>query len=73
MDNKKKELIVMMNNKDYIEREYRQAISDFKISHNEDDRWDCRKRMAKLELLACEFYGYQYLDYLEEMKKELLA
>ena len=63
----------MMNNKDYIEREYRQAISDFKCSHNEDDRWDCRKRMAKLELLACECHGYQYLDCLEEMKKELFG
>ena len=62
-----------MGNKDYIERDYKQAISDFKVSHNENERWDSRKRMAKLELLACEFYGYQYLDYLEEMKKELLA
>ena len=62
-----------MANKDYIERDYKQAISDFKVSHNENERWECRKRMAKLELLACEFYGYQYLDYLEEMKKELLA
>lgn len=62
-----------MANKEYIERDYKQAISDFKVSHNENERWECRKRMAKLELLACEFYGYQYLDYLEEMKKELLA
>ena len=62
-----------MANKEYIEREYKQAISDFKISHNEDERWECRKRMAKLELLACEFYGYQYMDWLAEMKKELLA
>lgn len=62
-----------MGNKDYIERDYKQAISDFKVSHNENERWECRKRMAKLELLACEFYDYQYLDYLEEMKKELLA
>ena len=51
-----------MGNKDYIERDYKQAISDFKVSHNENERWECRKRMAKLELLACEFYGYQYLD-----------
>ena len=62
-----------MANKDYIERDYKQAISDFKVSHNENERWECRKRMAKLELLACVFYGFQYLDYLEEMKKELLA
>ena len=62
-----------MGNKDYIERDYKQAISDFKVSHNENERWECRKRMAKLELLACEFYGYQYMDWLAEMKKELLA
>lgn len=62
----------MMNNKDYIERDYKQAISDFKCSHNEDERWECRKRMAKLELLACEFYGYQYLDeVLGKIKSEL--
>lgn len=61
-----------MNNKDYIERDYKQAISDFKCSHNEDERWECRKRMAKLELLACEFYGYQYLDeVLGKIKSEL--
>lgn len=62
----------MIDNKEYIEREYRQAISDFKISHNEDERWDCRKRMAKLELLACECHGYQYLDeVLGKIKSEL--
>lgn len=57
------------NNKDYIEREYKQAISDFKVAHNENERWKCRKTMAKLELLACEFYGYEYADWLAEMKK----
>ena len=61
-----------MGNKDYIERDYKQAVSDFKVSHNENERWECRKRMAKLELLACEFYGYQYLDeVLGKIKSEL--
>jgi hypothetical protein len=28
-------------------------------------------RMAKLELLACEFYGFEFADKLAEMKGEL--
>lgn len=60
------------NNKDYIEREYKQAISDFKVAYDDNERWECRKVMAKLELLACEFYGYEYVDdVLEKFKDEI--
>lgn len=59
--------------KAYIEREYKQAISDFKCSHNEDEQWECRKAMAKLEQIAVEFYGFDYLkNTLEQLKQDLL-
>lgn len=61
----------MQGNKGYIEREYKQAVNDFKMAHNENEQWECRMRMAKLELLACEFYGFEYADWLAEMKGEL--
>lgn len=58
--------------KAYIEREYKQAISDFKCSHNEDEQWNCRTTMAKLENIAMQLYGFEYADSLEQLKQDLL-
>ena len=51
--------------KDYIENEYRLAVSDFKLAKNEDEQWDARKRMAKLEQIASSAYGFEYADSLK--------
>jgi hypothetical protein len=61
----------MQDNKNYIEREYRQAVNDFKIAHNENERWECRMRMAQTERVAGELYGFEFADKLAEMKGEL--
>lgn len=58
--------------KAYIEREYKQAISDFKCSHNEDEQWSCRTTMARLENIAMQLHGFEYADSLEQLKQDLL-
>ena len=45
--------------KEYLEREYHQAILDFKGAINEDARWQARKAMASLERCAAEMWGFQ--------------
>lgn len=57
--------------KDYLEREYHQAILEFKGAINENTKWQARKAMANLERCAAEMYGYNYADELHELIKEL--
>lgn len=57
--------------KEYLEREYHQAILDFKGAINEDARWQARKAMASLERCAVEMYGFSYADELHKLIKEL--
>ena len=57
--------------KEYLEREYHQAILDFKGAINEDARWQARKAMASLERCAAEMWGFQYADELHELIQEL--
>lgn len=52
--------------KDYIERNYRMAVLDFQTARNEDEQWDARKAMARLERLAVQMYGTDYADDLHE-------
>lgn len=58
--------------KEYLEREYHQAILEFKGAINEDTRWQARKSMANLEHCATEMWGYSYADELHELTKELI-
>lgn len=55
--------------KEYIEREYHLAVLDFKAAHNEDEQWEARKTMARLEQIATQEYGFAYSDELH--RKEL--
>ena len=48
--------------KQYIEREYKQAVLEFKCAHTEDDQWDARKTMARLEQIAMQEFGFEYAD-----------
>lgn len=59
--------------KTYIEREYKLAWLDFKTSPDENDQWDARKRMAKLEALASELYGFDYADSLQEVARSRVS
>lgn len=51
-----------MPTKEYLEREYRLALSDYKLARSEDDKWEALKVLAKLEQLAAECYGFDYAD-----------
>lgn len=51
--------------KDYIEREYRTAVLDFKTAKSEDEQWSARRNMARLEALAAEMHGFDYADSLK--------
>ena len=52
--------------KDYIESQYHVAFSDLKVASDDEKKWEARKSMAKLEQLAAEKYG---LDYVDELRK----
>ena len=55
--------------KDYIEEQYHLAVLDFKIAKNENEQWEARKTLARLEQLAMQKYGSEYVD--ELRRKEL--
>lgn len=48
--------------KEYLENEYKIAVLDFKLARSEDEQWQARKTMAKIECLAMEIYGFKYAD-----------
>lgn len=50
--------------KEYIEEQYKLAILDFKTAKNEDEQWNARKTMARLEQIAMQEYGFEYADFL---------
>lgn len=56
----------------YIEREYKQAVLEFKCAHTDEEQWQARKSMAKLEQIAMQEFGFGYADELEKIKTEQL-
>lgn len=52
--------------KKYIERQYDMAILDFKFAKTEEEQWNARKSMARLENLAGTCYGSEYMDELHK-------
>lgn len=62
-----------MNNvtKEYLIDQYKLAVSDFKIAHNEDEQFEARNRMANLEKMAAESFGFDFCDELHEYSNEL--
>lgn len=57
--------------KEYLEREYHQAILEFKGAINEDAKWQARKAMANLERCAAEMYGFSYADELHKLTNKI--
>ena len=56
-----------MLTKNYLESEYKQAIREFKAEINENAQWEARKSMAKLEMIAGQMYGFDYMDELHKL------
>lgn len=55
--------------KEYLEREYRLAILDFKTAKSEEEQWSARKIMARLEEIAAKAFGFDYVDELKNQGK----
>lgn len=60
-----------MLTKNYLESEYKKAIHNFKIAINENAQWEARKSMAKLEMIAGQMYGFDYMDELHKLTDEI--
>ena len=54
--------------KEYIKREYAQAIREFQCAHTEDEQWQSRNTMARLESIAMYEFGFEYADEIAKMK-----
>lgn len=61
----------MTDHKGYLLQQYKLAISDFKVARSEDEQWNARKQMARIERTAFELYGKDLDESFEEMKNEI--
>ena len=57
--------------KEYIKREYAQTIREYQCAHTEDEQWQARKTMARLENIAMYEFGFEYADEIAKMKDEM--
>lgn len=55
--------------KEYIEREYEQAIKEYNTALTEDDLDTSRRTMKRLEAIAMQDYGFDYADELATKKE----
>lgn len=58
--------------KKYIEEQYELAVMEYKTACSEDEQWEARKTMARLERIAMEEYGFDYADEIACMKSVIL-
>ena len=56
----------MVDNRAYLDEQYKIAVLDYKCAHNEDEQWNARKRMAQVERTASELYGFEFADQLHD-------
>lgn len=50
----------------YIDSQYNLALLDFKCAHNVDEQFQARHQMARLELIAAEIFGFDFVELLHE-------
>lgn len=55
--------------KEYIEREYEQAVKEYNTAHTEDEMDTARRTMKRLEAIAMQDYGFDYADELATKKE----
>lgn len=58
----------MTDQKEYLKEQYKLAWSDFQIARSEDEQWEARKRLAKLEQTAIELYGNRFAEELRKIR-----
>lgn len=52
--------------KEYLEKQYDQAVREFATAKTEDEQWDARQTMARLERTAMATFGNKYADQLHK-------
>ena len=58
----------MEDSREYLTEQYKLAWSDFQIARSEDEQWDARKRLAKIEQTAIELYGNRFAEELRRIR-----
>lgn len=58
----------MEDSREYLKEQYKIAWSDFQIARSEDEQWDARKRLAKIEQTAIELYGNGFVEDLRNIR-----
>lgn len=53
--------------KEYLRKQYHQAVLEFKTAISEDAQWKAREQMARIERTAIELFGD---DFVQEIRKE---
>jgi vacuolar-type H+-ATPase subunit E/Vma4 len=48
--------------KEYLRKQYHQAMLEYKTAISEDAQWKARKQMARIERTAIELFGDEFLD-----------
>lgn len=56
------------DSREYLKEQYKLAWSDFQIARSEDEQWDARKRLAKIEQTAIELYGNGFAEELRKIR-----
>lgn len=56
------------DSREYLKEQYELAWSDFQIARSEDEQWDARKRLAKIEQTAIELYGNGFAEDLRRIR-----
>ena len=58
----------MSSTKDYIKSQYQQAMSDLRLSRNDDERCKSLGELSRLTNLASEMYGFDFADSLRQLQ-----
>lgn len=56
------------DSREYLAEQYKFAWSDFRIARSEDEQWEARKRLAKIEQTAIELYGNRFAEELRKIR-----
>ena len=58
----------MTDQKEYLREQYKLAWSDCQIARSEDEQWEARKILAKIEQTAIELYGNGFAEDLRKIR-----
>lgn len=58
----------MTDQKEYLKEQYKLAWSDFRVARSEDEQWESRKILAKIEQTAIELYGKRFAEELRKIR-----